>query len=108
MGARIQAGANHANTWGAIGPCRNPSSVLNVEHTISLLPQPLGSPQHKELFTKQLASSTQEKGRKGRQAGTGWARAPGKLGPVIFSILIREGGSPPPHQVNVSATGRLS
>lgn len=39
--------------------------------------QPLGSPQYKELLTKQLASSTQEKGRQDRQAGAGWAGALG-------------------------------
>lgn len=51
-------------------------------------------------------SSSQEKGRGGRQDWLG--RGPRKLDLVIFSLLILEGGGSSPHQVNVSATSRPS
>lgn len=75
----------------------------------AILRLPLGSPQQKELHAHKAVSFQHPGQRSWRRTGRRWlGRGPGKLGPVIFSILIQEGGGPPPYQVNVSATGGLS
>lgn len=104
MGARVQAGAHRPNAWEGREALQEPLFSLRSQACNAITAPTLGSPQHKELLTKQLAASTQEKGRQaGRQVLAG--QGPGKLGLVIFSILIQEGGGPASHQVNVSATG---